>query len=161
MRTALKTRRTQVSRLEQQFMDAADDEDPDAALYEMQYTAAREALAAAETKLRKKEAALGVEQNQALKRLADSEYMRLVMNARALKRRLRDRLRARKFELDRVERSYRRLLHGERAFIFFHGGMALTRTQSRNCPRTLNLRSNVESRQSIKLTTTIISFVRT
>jgi hypothetical protein len=119
MRAALKTRRNQVSRLEQQFMDAADDEDPDAALYEMQYTAARDALTAAETNLRKKEQALGVEQNQALKRLAESEYMRLVMNTRALKRRLRDRLRARKFELDRVERSYRRLLNGESDLSFF------------------------------------------
>ncbi|KAJ7867489.1 hypothetical protein B0H14DRAFT_2177689, partial [Mycena olivaceomarginata] len=38
-------------------------------------------------------------------------YMRLWMNARALKLRLRERLRARKFEMDVVERAYRRLMN--------------------------------------------------
>ncbi|KAF8201028.1 hypothetical protein K438DRAFT_1513344, partial [Mycena galopus ATCC 62051] len=38
-------------------------------------------------------------------------YMRLRMNMRALKLRLRERLRARKFKMDIVERSYRRLLN--------------------------------------------------
>ena len=119
MRAALKTRRAQVSRLERQYMDAADDQYPDAALYGMEYQTAAEALTAAEIKLKQREAALGVAENQELKRLASSEYIRLRMNARALKRRLRDRLRSRKFELDKVERSFRRLVNGERVFFYF------------------------------------------
>ena len=161
MRAALKTRRAQVSRLERQYMEAADDEDPDAALYGMEYNTAAEALTAAEAKLKQKEAALGVSETQALNRLASSEYMRLRMNARALKFRIRNALRARKFELDKVERSYRRLINGERVFGVLRPGMGLTRTQSRNCTRILNLRSNVGSRLSINSTTNITSSVRT
>jgi hypothetical protein len=121
MRAALKTRESQVARLERQFLDAAADDDPEAAMYQIEYNAAREGLVAAKKKLKDKEAALGVSQNQDLKRLAGSEYMRLRMNARALLRRLRDRLRSRKFELDKVERSYRRLVNGERARFIFSG----------------------------------------
>ncbi|KAJ7061896.1 hypothetical protein B0H15DRAFT_746585, partial [Mycena belliarum] len=43
-------------------------------------------------------------------------YLQLKMNARALKHRLRDRLRARKFELDRVERSFRRLVNEQKLY---------------------------------------------
>ncbi|KAJ7891605.1 hypothetical protein B0H14DRAFT_3428393 [Mycena olivaceomarginata] len=46
-----------------------------------------------------------------LQELVKSEYMRLQMNACALKLRLRERLRARKFEMDVVQRVYRRLMN--------------------------------------------------
>ncbi|KAJ7632028.1 hypothetical protein B0H17DRAFT_1280950 [Mycena rosella] len=69
-----------------------------------------------ESQLRNKEAALGVSQRQALHTLATSQYLRLRMNARALKRRLRDRLRSRKFELDKVERSFRRLVNDQKLY---------------------------------------------
>ncbi|KAJ7097300.1 hypothetical protein B0H15DRAFT_920938 [Mycena belliarum] len=85
----------------------------DALRAEVAFRSATEAYKAAERKLRQKESALGVEEKQSLNGLVNSRYMQLRMNARALKRRLRDRLRARKFELDRVERSFRRLVNGE------------------------------------------------
>ena len=56
---------------------------------------------------------MGVNEHQQLKKFAASEYFRLRMNARAVLRRLRDRLRSRKFELDKVERSFRRLVNGD------------------------------------------------
>lgn len=72
-------------------------------------------LPTARTKLRKHrsmlqrlELALGVEEHKTYRHLANSEFIRLRMNARAIKIRLCDRLRSRKFELDRVERSIRR-----------------------------------------------------
>lgn len=60
------------------------------------------------------EHALGVEDHKSYRHLANSEFIRLRMNARAIKIRLRERLRSRKFELDRVERSVRRQQYNER-----------------------------------------------
>lgn len=40
--------------------------------------------------------------------LVSSPFIQLRMNALAIKTRLREKIRARKFELDRVERSFRR-----------------------------------------------------
>ncbi|KAJ7627710.1 hypothetical protein DFH06DRAFT_1338877 [Mycena polygramma] len=72
---------------------------------------ARDALDKMESTLRRKEAALGVSDAEELANLAGSEYLRVRMNTRALKLRLRERLRARKFEMDVVERAYRRLMN--------------------------------------------------
>lgn len=60
------------------------------------------------------ERSLGVEEHKSYRHLANSEFIRLRMNARAVKMCLRDRLRSRKFELDRVERSVRRQQVNER-----------------------------------------------
>lgn len=62
--------------------------------------------------LRRKKAALGVESLTLLQELSGSEYLRLRMNARALKQRTRDRLRQRKFELERLEKAYRHTVNG-------------------------------------------------
>ncbi|THU94400.1 hypothetical protein K435DRAFT_820010 [Dendrothele bispora CBS 962.96] len=59
-------------------------------------------------KLRKKERALGAHEKTQLHRLINNSYVQKRMNALALKSRLRSRVQARKFELDRLERSYRR-----------------------------------------------------
>ncbi|KAJ7663695.1 hypothetical protein B0H14DRAFT_2658723, partial [Mycena olivaceomarginata] len=73
-----------------------------------EFREAEEALAKVQANLQRKEAALGVTKHAELQELVKSEYMRLRMNAHALKLRLRERLRARKFEKDIVERTYRR-----------------------------------------------------
>ncbi|KAJ6548545.1 hypothetical protein B0H19DRAFT_952491 [Mycena capillaripes] len=109
LRTAVETRREQVRQQQQKFLASVDDDDQLAILYEREFQAGKEALRKAEVNLRRKEEALGVTETQALKELAASEYMRLRMNARALKLKLRNRLRARKFEMDPVERAHRRL----------------------------------------------------
>lgn len=113
LRAAVKTRKGQVQELRQKFLDGVQDEDPHAPMYQTEYETAREALRKAEENLGRKEEALGVDQHQELESLAKSEYMRHRMNARSIKLRLRDRLRCRKFEMDPVERAYRRLLNGE------------------------------------------------
>ncbi|KAJ7694352.1 hypothetical protein B0H17DRAFT_931798 [Mycena rosella] len=127
--TALKVRKTQVIQIRHKFLDAVEEEDPDAAIYEVELAAAEEAQATAERHLRNKEDALGVSQRQALHTLATSQYLRLRMNARALKRRLRDRLRSQKFELDRVERSFRRLVNGEPNKLYSHTESAVKRRE--------------------------------
>lgn len=116
LRTAVKTREVQVRELRQKFIDGVSDEDDRSVLYETEWRAAQEALEKSLATLRRKEKALGVNEQQELQKLIKSEYMRVRMNARALKLRLRQRLRARKFEMDVVERTYRRLLNG--GFLF-------------------------------------------
>ncbi|KAJ7852263.1 hypothetical protein B0H13DRAFT_1643479 [Mycena leptocephala] len=111
LREAVKTREVQVRELRDKFVNAVSDEDPNAVMYQAELTAAQEALAKSQVSLRRKHDALGVSEHDELEKLAKSEYMRLRMNARALKLRLRERLRARKFEMDVVERTYRRLLN--------------------------------------------------
>ncbi|THU92423.1 hypothetical protein K435DRAFT_672151, partial [Dendrothele bispora CBS 962.96] len=59
-------------------------------------------------KLRRKENALGATEKKQIHHLAKSPYVNKAMNARALKTRLCERVRSRKFELDRVERSCRK-----------------------------------------------------
>ncbi|KAF8207995.1 hypothetical protein K438DRAFT_1754740 [Mycena galopus ATCC 62051] len=111
LRTAVKTREVQVRELRQKFIDGVSDEDNHSVLYETEWRAAQEALEKSLASLRRKERALGVNEQQELQKLIKSEYMRVRMNARALELRLRQRLRARKFEMDVVERTYRRLLN--------------------------------------------------
>ncbi|KAG6847718.1 hypothetical protein H0H93_006354, partial [Arthromyces matolae] len=58
------------------------------------------------SKIRTKESALGVQERLRLQRWIKSEYITTLMKLRALKLRLRDRIRACKFELDRVKQSF-------------------------------------------------------
>lgn len=85
---------------------------PEAEALQMDVEAAEAALKETKEKLHRKEGELGVTERQDLKKLLNSQYMRLVMNARALKLRLVQRLQHRKFEMDPVERACRRLLNG-------------------------------------------------
>jgi hypothetical protein len=70
----------------------------------------REKLLAA---IRRRREALGAEDRTELSRLMDDECTKLRMNALAVKKRIRDRLRQRKFELERLERSYRQSVNSE------------------------------------------------
>jgi hypothetical protein len=62
--------------------------------------------------LRRKRAALGVDERAHLVSLRRSAFLRIRMNACALKHRIRDRLRQRKFELEKLERAYRHTVNG-------------------------------------------------
>ncbi|KAE9383043.1 hypothetical protein BT96DRAFT_770065, partial [Gymnopus androsaceus JB14] len=75
---------------------------------ELELETAVQTLRKAEIRLKKKEEALGVTARQQLQHLIKSPFLTKKMNARALKTRIRERLRSRKFELDRLERSFRK-----------------------------------------------------
>jgi hypothetical protein len=62
--------------------------------------------------LRRRRAALGVNEKANLKRLRQNKYLQVRMNALAVKIRIRERLRRRKFELERIERAYRQTVGG-------------------------------------------------
>ncbi|KAF8207303.1 hypothetical protein K438DRAFT_2084583 [Mycena galopus ATCC 62051] len=103
LRAAVKTREDEVDRLQKKFLVSVDTDDDAAPLYQLEFVAAEEALAKSKQNLKRKEAALGVTEHAELHTLVKSEYIRVRMNARTLKFRVRERLRARKFELDIVE----------------------------------------------------------
>jgi hypothetical protein len=62
--------------------------------------------------LRRRRAALGMEDKVNLEKMKKDIYLTVRLNALAIKTRIRDRLRQRKFELERLERSYRATVNG-------------------------------------------------
>lgn len=75
---------------------------------EMELPDLHEKLEKTQKSLSLKERALGVEGKSRYVHLASSPFLADLMNARALKLRLRQRLQARKFERDRLEGTFRR-----------------------------------------------------
>ncbi|KAJ3978980.1 hypothetical protein F5890DRAFT_1421989 [Lentinula detonsa] len=78
---------------------------------EIELPVVREKLLKVQSTLRTCELRLGVEGMRDYRRLASSQFFRERMNACALKTRICQRLRARKFERDRIERSFRRQMN--------------------------------------------------
>ncbi|KAJ7080331.1 hypothetical protein C8R44DRAFT_894812 [Mycena epipterygia] len=116
LRSAVKKQTDHVNHLRAKFLGAAEDADEEADYYQVEFDKADAARAKAEKTLREKERALGVGEHQALSKMSHIQYYSARMNARAMKRRLRDRLRQRKFELDLVERSFRRLVNEQKLY---------------------------------------------
>ncbi|KAJ3761312.1 hypothetical protein EV360DRAFT_38080, partial [Lentinula raphanica] len=81
---------------------------------ETQLPLLREKLSETRSALAREERKLGVEDKATYRHLGGSPFINLRMNARAIKIRLRSRLAARKFERDRVERTFRRQQHNDR-----------------------------------------------
>ncbi|KAG6904184.1 hypothetical protein DXG01_012007, partial [Tephrocybe rancida] len=72
----------------------------------------RKRLEELRTRIRRKQAVLGVGDRTRLTNLINNPFLALRMQTLALKQRLRDRLRFHKFELDQLERSFRKQVHG-------------------------------------------------
>ena len=77
--------------------------------------------------LRHRRGALGVDEEIELSKLLKSAFLGLRMNALALKQRIRDRLQQRKFEFERLERSYRNSLNEKK--LHNHTGRQITRRE--------------------------------
>lgn len=104
---ALLLHRKRVSELELALSDASDVTDVSGQLDDV-----REHVRKLERSLSQKKRSLGVSEQANLTRLKNNEFLRLRMNALALKQRLRDRLRQRKFEIEKLERNYRHTANG-------------------------------------------------
>ena len=85
----------------------------DITTFNIQLNDARVQYAKSADTLTRRCAALGFSQRADLQQLKKNVYLQVRMNARALKARLRDRLRQRKFELEKLERSYRNTVNGK------------------------------------------------
>ncbi|KAJ7710676.1 hypothetical protein B0H17DRAFT_1190375 [Mycena rosella] len=117
-RDAVAIRKTQVTECEAAVLDAIDDDSANDIVHcKVALETARTALKKAKEQLTRQELALGVGDRATLTKLGKSKYFELRMNAQALKTRLRDRLRARKFEHDRAERSSRHQQTSERKLL--------------------------------------------
>ena len=98
-------------------MDLVNDHISDIIDYDLQLTAAQASLSKAAHALEQKKNALGVSAQTDLYLLRNNKWLKTQTNAQALKIRIRERLRQRKFELERLERSYRGSSSGEWSFI--------------------------------------------
>src|ERR1700709_2722994 len=85
---------------------------PDMVEFNLQLVDARSRCARTADTLRRRRAALGMEEKANLAKMKKDIYLTVRLNARAVKTRIRDRLRQRKFELERLERSYRATMTG-------------------------------------------------
>lgn len=80
--------------------------------FNLQLADARSRRAKIADTVRRRKAALGPQGQADLKTMKNDIYLTIRLNARAVKTRIRDRLRQRKFELERLERSYRATVNG-------------------------------------------------
>ncbi|KAJ6465260.1 hypothetical protein C8R45DRAFT_1106910 [Mycena sanguinolenta] len=108
LRKAVTILETRIKYLEDVLIEGDGADAADAAMAEGDLETAWAKLSWTQEAVRRKEQALGVQDRKALKHLKQSKFITARMNACALKYRLREKLRNRKFELDRVERTYHR-----------------------------------------------------
>ncbi|KAL6298593.1 hypothetical protein BKA93DRAFT_820298 [Sparassis latifolia] len=92
----------------------ADNDVLDTQEIDLQLVDARSKSARIASALKRKKAALGIGERAQLMRLARNVFLRIRMNARAIKHRIRDRLHQRKFELERLEHSYRQTINNNK-----------------------------------------------
>lgn len=90
-----------------------DDCTPEVRLYaELHLEDARKAWKKEKERALRLQRTLGIDDSTALKKLAHSQYYSARMSAKIFKEQLRGKLRDRKFELDPIERSFRRTRSG-------------------------------------------------
>ena len=99
--------------VDQLEMDLVNDRVSDIIDYDLQLTAARASLSKAACALEQIKNALGLSAQTDLYLLRNNKWLQSQTNAQALKIRIRERLRQRKFELERLERSYRGSSNGK------------------------------------------------
>ncbi|KAF9060023.1 hypothetical protein BDP27DRAFT_1237536, partial [Rhodocollybia butyracea] len=91
----------------------------------------RDRLASVQKSLSARERALGVEGKKRYNHLASSQFITDLMNARALKLRLRQKLQSRKFERDRLERMFRQQLNTSERKLHNHTESSVKRRNPR------------------------------
>lgn len=111
LRAARTTLQERVTRLENVVIDIESDR-YEKAEAQSALPKAREELQAATDVVRRAERGLDVREKQRLEVLISSPYITARMNALAAKLKLRERLRARKFEYARIERPFRNQSNG-------------------------------------------------
>ncbi len=109
-----------LSRLESTLTSSSPN-DYEYAQAELQLESAREEWKKAKEKFQVKRKALGVSGVRKLSTLLNNPYIAARQNAIAVKRRLRERLQHRKFELDPLERAHRRKALGKFVYMLLQG----------------------------------------
>jgi hypothetical protein len=133
LKLTLNSYKTTVSELEERLNRGLSGDDGDADVVDIvaELNEARKMTATLEANIRRKRQALGVDGRLSLEKLSESKFLQLRMTACALKLRIRERLRQRKFELELLERAYRHHTNGKWLF-FFDFFFVLTSKQNAN-----------------------------
>lgn len=138
LETSLAHQRKEVEKLE---MTLAKGDSFDVSELSQQLDDARTHLALLQQGLQRKRGLLGVDEQQDLRKLQGDSFLRIRMNALALKERIRDRLRQRKFEIEKLERNYRHSTNGMCIQIV----MLVLRLKTHNMLLDAKLRKHAES----------------
>jgi hypothetical protein len=114
LQVTLNSYKTRVKKLEESLEPNSDDSDEeDMADNVSSLENARKKIIHLKEIIKRKRTALGVDGRLSLHKLSTNKFLQLRMSARALKSRIRDRLRQRKFELALLERAYRHCTSGK------------------------------------------------
>jgi hypothetical protein len=122
LETVLAHQRKEITKLETMLVNS---ESIDCSEISLQLEDACVHLASLEQGMRRKRAALGIDDQIDLRRLQQDAFLRIRINALALKERIRDRLRQRKFEIEKLERNYRHSTNGMCLAILVDFGLKL------------------------------------
>jgi hypothetical protein len=147
-----------VDELRKRIIDAS--EHWEIATAELELETALNVLSRANAKVSKKESTMGLTARQQLRHLLKSPFLSKKMNARALKTRIRERLRARKFELDHLERSYRKQRSGK-LHIHQNNRALYISLQNNGSTSTLRIQSNGGTLASLSSHVGITNFAAT
>jgi len=130
LQETLSVQKKTVDVMEATLVDGLDNYDGDVTEFVVVLEETRAKASRMRETLRRKKMALGVDGRLNLRRLTDNTFLRLRMNARALKKRVRDRLRQRKFELERLERAYRHTSNGKSIYCRLSSVLIYYRTKT-------------------------------
>lgn len=121
LRDTLKSYKNDLVAIEKMLAIGVYEEDMDATDARIRYEEIQDRIKSINETLKRKRSALTVDGRVRLESLIGNQYLKLRLNARALKTRIRDRLRRRKFELERLERAYRKTTSGKFGWlVMFH-----------------------------------------
>jgi hypothetical protein len=113
LQVTLKSYKTTVNELQKSLVDDDDSGEEDIAETASLLEDAQKMVINLNAKIKQKKTALGIDGRLSLQKLSGDKFLQLRMSARALKTRLRDRLRQRKFELSLLERAHRHCTSGK------------------------------------------------
>ena len=108
----LKAQKKTVEGIQEELRDRADCDAVDIAELQLELSEARLRAERLHDTIRSKKQALGVDGQLNLAKVANSKFLHLRMRAHSLKKRIRDRLCARRFELERLDRAYKQNSNG-------------------------------------------------
>jgi hypothetical protein len=130
LQEALAIQKKTVDVMEATLEEGLDNYDGDVTEFMVLLEEARAKASRIRETFRRKKMALGVDGRLNLQRLTNNAFLHLRMNAHALKKRVRDRLRQRKFELEHLERAYRRTSNGKSIYCRLSSMLIYYRTKT-------------------------------
>jgi chromosome segregation ATPase len=112
LKEELKAQKKAMEAIQEELEDRADDGSSDIAELQLELSQARSKAEKLSHTIKCKKEALGVDGRLNLARVANSKFLHLRMTAHSLKKRIRDRLCARRFEVERLDQAYKQNSNG-------------------------------------------------